>query len=338
MRTVAAPAPSIVAGAHIRIVSPCFPTLAHIPERGHRAEKALRGRDFEVSYGEHAFGMSADGITAGSPEDRAADLMTAFADPAVDALLISDAGLGSADLPGLLDPAVITANPKPLIGVCDTIYLHQYLASLGVGSYYGCSLIFHLGDVGGPFPEMLDCLASALSGAAPLRCLPLGDKAAPPASWHDAEVEGAPRVRDYSGAWTWLRDGSGSGPLFGGEISLLPKVARRFDFDYSSTVLFWDVSEEQPAPVEDLVANLAAAVDLTRLAGMVVGSNPRVRPADWVSSVSAALERAVPAPTYPIVINADICHMTPSWVLPFGEDAVLDSRYGLTFPRTTGSS
>ncbi|MBR7834918.1 LD-carboxypeptidase [Actinospica durhamensis] len=320
----------------LRVVSPGMPTLYHVPERGKRAEAALTALGFEVGYSPHAHGLSDDGITSGTPRERAADLMEAFADPEVDALLISDSGTGSLELLDLLDPEVIKANPKPLIGFCDTVFLHQYLAGLGIGSYYGCSLMFHLGDVGGPFPETIRSLTRALGVEAPLECRPLGDRAAPPTSWHDPASEAVPRVRDHPGGWTWLRPGRGAGPLLGGEISQLPEVVERFKLDYRGVLLFWDVTEVQDQPVDTLIRDLAAATDLTGLAGMVVGANPQLDPPVWAAEVAAALERHVPEAAYPVVVNADICHMTPSWVLPFGEYAELDDHKGLSFPRTRG--
>jgi muramoyltetrapeptide carboxypeptidase LdcA involved in peptidoglycan recycling len=86
--------------------------------------------------------------------------------------------------------------------------------------------------------------------------------------------------------------------------------------------------------VDELLGALAQETDLSLLAGMVVGANPRVTPAEWVRQVAAAFDRHVPEAGYPVLVNADICHMTPSWTLPYGETAVLDSERGLILPRT----
>src|SRR5437879_13586075 len=89
---------------HIRVVSPGLSTLACIPDRARRADQALRGLGFEVSYGAHAFATSEAG-TAGSVTQRAADFMAAFEDDSVDAILSSDAGIGSREMVSLLDAA-----------------------------------------------------------------------------------------------------------------------------------------------------------------------------------------------------------------------------------------
>lgn len=328
------PPPPIGAGARLRVISPGLPTLMHVPERGVRAQEALRALGFGVDFSKHAHGVSPDGIASGTVEERVADLMEAFADDTVDGIMVSDSGGGALAMLPLLDPAVITANPKPFVGFCDTVFLNQYLGDLGLASYAGSSLMFHLGDVGGPFPETVDYLVRALAVAQPLVCGPVGYRAVPLESWHIPEQEGAPRIRTYPSGWEWLRTGVATGPLYGGELSLLPEVVDRFGVSFDGTVLWWDVTEVQSVPVDRLIAALAARTDLTRLAGMVVGANPRLAPEDWVLAVAAALDRHVTGFDYPVLVNADICHMIPSWTLPYGETAVLDSDRGLIVPRT----
>ncbi|MDH6140351.1 MULTISPECIES: LD-carboxypeptidase [Kitasatospora] len=333
LRAVRPPDP-VGPGGHIRVVSPGLPTLAHVPERGERAEAALHGLGYRVSFSEHAFGMAADGITSGTPAERAGDLLAAFADPGVDAVLISDSGTGSRDLLALLDPEVLARTRKPLIGFCDTVYLHHHLAlAHGTGSYYGCSLVVHLGDAPGPFPETVDYLGRALALDSPLRCRPVGPRARPLATWHDPKIESAPRERDYPAGWTWLREGSCEAPLYGGEISQLPGVVKEFGLDYTGALFFWDITEEQTRPLGELLERLCSATDLRRLAGMVVGANPNMDPQDWAELVAAELARQLPDADYPVLVNSDLSHAAPSWTVPFGEQAVLDPVDGLVFPR-----
>ena len=67
---------------------------------------------------------------AGTAVNRVADLHAAFADPAVDAILCTRGGWGSAELLPLLDDDLIRANPKAFIGYSDHTSLHLYLWNL----------------------------------------------------------------------------------------------------------------------------------------------------------------------------------------------------------------
>jgi muramoyltetrapeptide carboxypeptidase LdcA involved in peptidoglycan recycling len=104
--------------------------------------------------------------------------------------------------------------------------------------------------------------------------------------------------------------------------------------DYAGAVLFWDIDwDEEPPPVRELLNQLHSATDLRRLAGMLVGANPYMNPQEWADFVAAELHHLLPDVDYPLVVNVDLGHSTPSWVVPFSEGAVLDPAAGLVFPR-----
>jgi muramoyltetrapeptide carboxypeptidase len=325
------PAP-VLPGAHIRVISPALPTLARVPVRARRGEQALNDAGFTVSYGQNAWRISADGTTAGSPQQRAQDLMDAFADQSVDAVLSADAGTGTRDLLDFLEPGVLAANPKPFIGFCDNVYLNQYLASqAGLSSLYGCSLMYHLGEAGGAFPETLHYLTQALA-ASPLICTCMGTRTGEYLNWHLPHEEACSRQRSIPGGWTWLRGGSAAGPLFGGEITIIKELVSAFVLPLESAVLFWHVAYHGEPPDRSF-RDLCKHADLTGLAGMIIGAHPIITPTEWAAQVSDMLDEMLPALTCPTVVNADIGHMSPSWTVPYGEQVVLDSAGPIKFPR-----
>jgi len=74
-----------------------------------------RGYGVQVAPGADA----ATGYLAGPREQRAADLMAAFTDPAVRLIVPATGGKGAAHLLDLLDYEVIRANPKIFTGISD---------------------------------------------------------------------------------------------------------------------------------------------------------------------------------------------------------------------------
>jgi muramoyltetrapeptide carboxypeptidase len=320
-------------GGHVRIVSPAMPVLSYVPERARRAERVLTGLGFTVSYGRHAWLISDDGTTAGTRAQRAADLMEAFEDPSVDVILAAEAGLGSREVLDLLDPAAITANPKPFSGYCDNVFLNFYLASAArLSSLYGCTLMKHLGEAHGPYPETIDYLERSLASSSPLTCSPVAARTGEQLNWYDPELEARTRPRNVAGGWTWLRPGFARGTFLGGEITLIPELVRCFGLRPEAAVLFWDVAYHG-LPVRQLFGDACASMDLTSLAGMVVGAHPTTAPAAWATAVDDLLGEFLPGIGYPVVVNADLSHLCPSWTVPFGEEAVLDSAAGIVFPR-----
>lgn len=328
--------PPVRAGARIRVVSPTSPSAALLPDRARRGERALARLGFTVDYGRHAKDTShGDGTTAGDARRRAADLMRAFEDPAVDAVLSADAGTGSIDLLDHLDPAVLAAHPKPFIGFCDNGVLNQYLASYaGLGSLYGCSLIPQLGESGAGFTETSHYLARALDSSAPLVCRPVPDRTGEWINWYVTESDSRPRRRCVPGGWDWIVPGRASGPLLGGEMMVLPPMIGRFALSLDAAVLFWHVTFKSLEP-ETTFRTLTECADLTGLAGMIVGAHPTIPPPEWAARVADLLDAYLPGLRCPVLVNADISHLGPGWTVPYGEPVVLDSAGGGTvlFPR-----
>jgi muramoyltetrapeptide carboxypeptidase LdcA involved in peptidoglycan recycling len=328
--------PPVGLGAHIRVVSPAMPSMTYIPARERRGRRALTDLGYTVTYGSHAFDVSDDGLTAGTPAQRASDLMEAFADPSVQVILAADGGVGTRDLLPLLDPAVIAANPKPFVGYSDNVYLNQYLLSeVGLSSLNGCTLMQHMGEAGGAYPETVEYFRRALASDQPLRCEPLPSRTVGFIDFYVPEREARPRTRDIPGGWTWLRPGRAEAPLIGAEVTLVPSLVAEFGLVVDGTVLYWDISFHG-YDVELHFKALCERLDVTRLAGMVIGSHPGIAPPAWAETVDQMLDAYLPDATYPVVVNTDLSHTSPSWTVPYGETVVLSSPDDLmVFPRLT---
>jgi muramoyltetrapeptide carboxypeptidase LdcA involved in peptidoglycan recycling len=111
-------------------------------------------------------------------------------------------------------------------------------------------------------------------------------------------------------------------------------MAGQFDLSLDGCVLFWDVGLFGTAGPSDRLRRLAEIVSLERLAGMLVGPDVRQSPDAWAAAVDEALCAVVPHARYPVVANADIGHLDPKWVVPYGRSVRLDStEESVVFPR-----
>lgn len=322
-------------GAHIRIVSPSWPHLFYAPPRAARAEKTLIDMGIRVSYGEFAHEVTDDGMSAGTPEQRASDFMAAVLDPDVDAIMTTGGGATSWELCPHLNPELIRQHAKPFFGYCENIWLHHYLLEhAGLTSYYGVAFMAQFGEVNGIFPESADSFQRALSYPGDLVFEPMPDRTNEFYSWVDPVTDAAPRKRTVQGGWHWLNPGHGEGRFIGGEATYLTRLIDRFEFDVAGAILFWHVAPNDHLSAADLLRGLADRADLQALAGMVVGTDVRHEPDRWAAVVSTALADVLGEVSYPVLANADLGHTDPAWVLPYGGNAILDSEAGLRFPRT----
>ena len=118
--------PKLKQGSRIALVSPAS---AAKPELVAQGSAALRAYCYDPIVMPHALDRGPL-YYAGTASNRVADLHAAFADPAIDAILCTRGGWGSAELLPLLDAQLIRANPKVFIGYSDHTSLHLYLWNL----------------------------------------------------------------------------------------------------------------------------------------------------------------------------------------------------------------
>jgi muramoyltetrapeptide carboxypeptidase LdcA involved in peptidoglycan recycling len=76
--------------------------------------------------------------------------MAAVTAPDVDAIFSAGDGATSWELRPWLDSETIRPNPKPLLGHCENVWLHQHLLyEADLASYYGAAFTAECGEVGG---------------------------------------------------------------------------------------------------------------------------------------------------------------------------------------------
>ncbi len=115
--------PPLKPNAHLAILSPAS---TPIPEKVHQGIAALHSLGYRTTLFPHAL-TRGPLYCAGTVAQRLHDLHAAFADPAIDAILCTRGGWGSAELLPYLDLDLIRASPKPFLGYSDHTSLHAYL-------------------------------------------------------------------------------------------------------------------------------------------------------------------------------------------------------------------
>src|ERR1700761_4226659 len=149
--------PKLTPGDRVAVVSPSSAAPAHFPERHEVAMRRLR-EDIGVEPVEDPTTRRADAPAA----DRAADLMAAYADPDIRAVLATIGGDDQITVLPHLDPAPFRADPKPFFGYSDNTNLLNWLWLHGVPAFHGGSTMVHLARGAGLHPVSADSLRAAL--------------------------------------------------------------------------------------------------------------------------------------------------------------------------------
>ncbi len=322
------------------MVSPSWCAPEHFPAIH---EQALgRIRDLGLEPVEFAFTR-----VQGSPRQRAEDLMLAFEDDSIGAVMATIGGDDQITVLRHLDPARMLAHPKRFVGYSDNTNLSNWLWFHGIGGVYGGSTAVHLGPGPGVDPLHLASLRAALFGgdltlATPARTRDYGlDWASPPAL-----VDSAPD--QPASPWEWSGPARAvTGPVWGGCIEIVEwtlAVGRWMHpvAAYDGCVLALEASEDMPPAQEcfAMLRNLGERGILGVAAALLWGRppvssredpRPEAEAAGLRAERRAAVLRAVADynPELVVVLDVDFGHTSPQLLLPYGGGVTVDGEHRL---------
>jgi muramoyltetrapeptide carboxypeptidase LdcA involved in peptidoglycan recycling len=278
-----------------------------------------------------------------SPRERAADLMRAFTDPDIKAVLATIGGDDQITVLRHLDPKAIAASPKAFFGYSDNTNLLNWLWNIGIAGYYGGSTMVHLGRPGGLHPVSAGSLREALFGTGDLEIEPQQTFNEDELDWADPAALDGELSQLPSPAWEWHNaDSVVTAPTWGGCLEIVEwtlAVSRwlRPPADYEGCVLLLETSEEMPPATEvfRMLRNLGERGFLERFPALVMGlakAGGRLNPtsaeerARFRDEQREAVLRAVADynPGAMVVFNVDLGHTDPQWVLPYGGRLTVD--------------
>ena len=123
--------PRLRAGDVVRLVAPSGP----VPRDAFDSGIAVLRQRYEVRFDEALFAR--EGFLAGSDERRLAELAAALGDADARAILMARGGYGLLRLLPFIDPDVLRAAPRPVVGFSDGTALLAFAARAGVTSIHG---------------------------------------------------------------------------------------------------------------------------------------------------------------------------------------------------------
>ncbi|MCA0458885.1 MAG: LD-carboxypeptidase [Chloroflexi bacterium] len=307
--------------------------LPHRYEAGKRQFEAEFG--LRVAETPHAL-RDPDWISR-NPRARADDLMQAFADPTIKAIISMIGGDDSMRLLPYLDLEIIRANPKIFMGYSDTLVSHFACWKAGLISYYGPSFMAGFAENGGIFPYMADSVRRTLFSTEPIGELKPNQDGwtVEYLDWENPDNQTQKRKLNPNSGWRWLQgQGIHRGRLVGGCLEVMDWL-RGTDYfpplsDWQSAILFIETSEEAPTPdqVKHMLRPLGAMGILRQLAGIWVGRPgggiPPERFPEYDQAILDIVVEEEGLSNLPIVTNMDFGHTDPMMVIPYGVQAEMN--------------
>ena len=261
----------------------------------------IEGLGLNVKPGRYV--RSENGFLAGTDAERLGDLQAMFGDRGVQAVWCARGGYGSARLLPDLNFNLIRRNPKILIGYSDiTALLTAITRETGLVTYHG--------PVGSstftPYTERY-LRAALLEGETWQSVVPPEDSA------EDRYI---------------IHPGRATGPLWGGNLSLLAALAGT---DYAPPVegslLFIEEIGEKPYRIDRMLTQLRQAWPLGRAAGVVLGTftDCAPDPGDRSLSLRQTLTSQLDGLGIPVAYGLPIGHIKDMCTLPVGMMAEFDA-------------
>ena len=310
----------LVQGDCVAVVSPASTPK---PEPVERAIEQLHSFGLRTkTYGDV---YRSHGYLAGTDDERAAELMQAYLDPDVAAILPTRGGYGITRLLHLLDYEAIAANPKILIGYSDITALHLALRhKTSQITFHGPHLQDGIGS-----PERFDLLTSeaydwALWGR---------DQATGKVSEAAEFAIDNRRLRELQlPELECLRPGNAEGPIVGGNLALVgATLGSQYEIDTAGCVLFLEDISELPYRVDRLLSQLRLCGKFDKLVGVILGhfndcESESDKPSLTLDQVIADYFGTLDVP----VLKGFPCgHAQPNVTLPYGGKVTIDADQGV---------
>ncbi|MEA3012077.1 MAG: muramoyltetrapeptide carboxypeptidase [Sphingomonadales bacterium] len=258
--------------------------------------------------------LSRYGYLAGRDEERAAQVNAMFADREVRAIFAVRGGWGSARILPHLDFNLIRANPKLLIGFSDITALHLALAArTDCPSIHGPNAASAWGRLSWDSFRRLVFDAETPTWETP-------------AGTDDRLAQRSGRVRTF-------RPGRASGPLIGGNLTVLSSlVGTPYLPSFDGALLFLEDTDEAQYRIDRMLTQLALAGILGRVAGVVFGqcTDCIARNSSSIGgfTLSEVLDQHLAPLGVPAFQGALFGHVENQFSLPVGVRAEIDAAAG----------
>ncbi len=295
--------PRLRKGDTIAIVAPGSPVKN--PELLNPGVQRLKEMGFRVQFDDRIFESSR--YLAGSDDSRAEELMRAFEDPSVHAIIALRGGYGCSRLIPLLMEKRLRRKPKIFMGFSDVTTLHLFFSRrFGWISFHGPMAA--AGGLGNMTADQQQHLTSL---------------------WTNPRYRASltfPQLET-------MVPGIAEGVLTGGCLSVIvASVGTSYEIQTENKILFLEDHGEPPYRLDRMLTHLQLAGKLESIAGLVLGDFPDCDPEQGGYTGMDTLREILGKINVPVVANFPAGHGNENWPLPLGAKLRLNAEEkSLTF-------
>ena len=320
-------------GDTIAIVASSWGGPASFPDKFNYGVKILEQK-FGLNVKVMPFATASSEDVYNNPAKRAEDLMSAFKDTDVKAIISAIGGDDSIRMLPYIDFDVIKQNPKIYLGYSDSTITHFLCLKAGLRSYYGPSVMAGFAENYQLIPFMQNSIEKSLFNNDVIGVIEKNTDGfvIKQHNWGKnelldikRELKSTPDIELLNG------DSNVKGRLIGGCMEVLEflKDTSLWNKKYfKDAILFIETSEDQPSDsfVKWWLRNYAASGILSNLSGIIVG-RPQSEDLEYIEKQKQAIIQVVKNEenlNIPILYNLDFGHTDPQMIVPYGAMAKIN--------------
>ena len=268
------------------------------------------------------------------PKARAADLMQAFQDSNVKAVLCMLGGDDTIRMLNYVDLDVIRSNPKIFMGYSDTTVNHFMMYKAGLVSFYGPCVLVQFAENVAMHEYTKRYITSVLFEPSPqLNIQPSPVWTSEFLEWSVEENNKIKRTMndDEKGFELLQGRGTAKGRLMGGCVCVFSMMFGTSIWpdlkEWDDAILFLETSENQPQQheVKYILRGLAAQGVIDRVSGIIFGKPMSEKYYDEYKNVlTQVIGNECARPDIPILYNMNFGHTCPICILPYGVMSEID--------------
>jgi len=262
------------------------------------------------------------------PEARATDLMAAFNDDSIKAIICMIGGDDTIRLLEHIDFDIIRGNPKIFMGYSDTTANHFMMYKAGLVSFYGPCILMEFAENVTMHEYTKNYIQSVLfQPSAELAIKPSPVWTSQFLEWSDEVNNDIARnmTKDDKGFELLQGNGIAQGRLLGGCIDVFPMIMGTKIWptlqEWDNAILFLETSEVCPSPddVKYILRGLAAQGIFNRISGILFGKPQNEKYYDEYKLVLVqVISKECGRSDTPILYNINFGHTSPICILPYG--------------------
>lgn len=333
----------LVKGDKVATISLSWGAAGELPDRYARGKERLE-QIFNLAVVESRHALKPARWIYDHPQARAEDLMEAFADPTVKAIISNIGGEDSVRILKYVDLNVIKNNPKIFLGFSDSTITHFLCLKAGLGSFYGTSLLVGFAENVEMHRYQIDDINRTLFSGGSIGKISPNQTGwtSEHLDWFDPALQETRRKLHPDSGWRFVRGHAiARGQLIGGCMEVM-EMLKGTDYwpalaVWKDSILFFETSEDMPKPelVRYWLRNYAVMGILRQAKGIIFG-----RPYNncYAQEYETELLKVLDEEglyDLPVITQMDFGHTCPVFTIPYGRLAeinCLDQSFSILEP------